>query len=144
MHCWAAESSACFVSKSSQWVTSRRKCRHSISMGLSHGLYVGKYSKTNRPAAARTTSSTSSSSWVLALSQATETVPVGCLATKAGTATGQSPYDACGAGTGQHFLLCDSSPLQSHSLYLAALVWESSLADPQDSTWPAKSETSSD
>jgi hypothetical protein len=41
-HCWAAESSACFVSKNSQWVTSRRKCRHSISMGLSHGLYVGK------------------------------------------------------------------------------------------------------
>ena len=37
-HCWAAVSSAGFVSKNSQWVTSRRKCRHSISMGLSHGL----------------------------------------------------------------------------------------------------------
>ncbi len=37
-HSWAASSSACFVSKSSQWVTSRRKCRHSISIGLSHGL----------------------------------------------------------------------------------------------------------
>ena len=35
---WAASSSACFVSKSSQWVTSRRKWRHNISMGLSQGL----------------------------------------------------------------------------------------------------------
>src|SRR6266700_6924477 len=70
-HCWAAVSNACFVSKNSQWVTSRRKCLHSISIGLSQGLYVGKESKTRRPAAARTTSSTSSSSCMLALSQAT-------------------------------------------------------------------------
>ena len=39
---WATSSSTCLVSKSSQWVTSRRKCLHNISMGLSHGLYVGK------------------------------------------------------------------------------------------------------
>ncbi len=38
----AAESLACFVSNNSQWVTSRRKCRQSISMGLSQGLYVGR------------------------------------------------------------------------------------------------------
>lgn len=37
-HFWAASSNACLVSNSSQWVTSRRKCRHNISMGLSHGL----------------------------------------------------------------------------------------------------------
>ena len=33
-----APSRASTLSKSSQWVTSRRKCRHSISIGFSHGL----------------------------------------------------------------------------------------------------------
>src|SRR5215472_16840531 len=36
-HVWAAASRARFVSKSSQWVTSRRKWRHNISIGLSQG-----------------------------------------------------------------------------------------------------------
>ena len=33
-----ATSSAAMLSNSSQWVTSRRYCRHSLSIGFSHGL----------------------------------------------------------------------------------------------------------
>jgi hypothetical protein len=35
---WVAARSASMLPNSSQWVTSRRKCRHSISIGFSHGL----------------------------------------------------------------------------------------------------------
>jgi hypothetical protein len=38
----AASTSARTLPNSPQCVTSRRECRHSISIGFSHGLYVGR------------------------------------------------------------------------------------------------------
>lgn len=49
-------SSASMLANSTQRVTSRRKCRQSISVELSHGLLIGRYSSSiRRPAAARST-----------------------------------------------------------------------------------------
>jgi hypothetical protein len=37
-----ARRSACMFSKDSPWVTSRRKCRQSISIEFNYGLLVGR------------------------------------------------------------------------------------------------------
>ncbi len=57
-----------YVRRRLAMVASRRKCRQSISMGFSHGMWISQHSNTKRPAAARTTAWSSSSSWVAALS----------------------------------------------------------------------------
>ena len=62
----AAFTRASRQAQSSPWVTSRRNCHHRLASGVSHGLEVGQSRRTTRPAAARTTASTSSSAGVSA------------------------------------------------------------------------------